>query len=248
MRASTITRPVLAALLLGCAVPLAAQGPAPARHEVMRGDDGTTVAIDSATISHPRDSAFVVHTEVRFPQPLQLESGQRFDREVDVEELDCAAGRMRGLWSTLHLDTTVVRRLQLTSGWTAVAEGRRPLFDARCAWLLTSFAARLPMGYELSAVDEQPELDNRDRVAVAIAHAAPAPLRDGGAWGTITIRMRIRADGNVERETIQVAGATDPRFSDAAVRVAQVMHFRPGRVAGVSVPVWITLPVSFDFR
>jgi hypothetical protein len=259
-------RSTLAALLLlGFALPLAAQGSPPAAHEVMRTEDGTIVAIDSATVSHPRDSAFVVNTEVRFPQPLQLESGQRFDREVDMEELDCAAGRTRGLWSTLHLDTALVRRLALSREWTPVADERRALFDARCAWLLSSFATGLPTGYELSAVDEQPELENRGTVATTIAHAFAAALQEG-ASGTIDVRMRVRADGSVERETIQVVSATEHQsrasvgaapgnddgdraghgFAAAAIRVAQVMRFRPGRVAGVAVPVWITLPVSYN--
>lgn len=241
-----LTRPALAALpLLAFAAPLAAQGSPAALHEVMRGDDGTTVAIDSASISHPRDSAFVVWTEVRFPQPLELDGGQRFDREVDAEELDCGSARMRGLWSTLHLDTATVRRLALSREWTAVAEERRPLFDARCAWLLGSFAARLPTGYEVRAVDEQPELENRDAVAHAIAHAYPESLLTTGSHATFMVRMRVRADGSVERETIQVTEADDRRFSGRAIRVAQVMRFRPGRVAGVAVPTWITLPVAF---
>jgi TonB family protein len=237
---------LLSVLPLLLAVPrLAAQAAPAGWHEVMRGDDGTVVSIDSASISHPRDSAFVVRTSVRFPQPMRLENGPTIDREVDVEELDCAAARTRGLRSVLHLDTAVVRRMELSRAWTPVTPERRPLFDARCAYLLGSFAAALPTGYELSAVDEEPEIENRDAVAVALARAFPQALRDTHASGVANVRMRVRADGGVDRASIRVVESTEPGFAGPALRVAQVMRFRAGRVGGVAVPVWVTLPISF---
>jgi TonB family protein len=241
----------LALLLpLACAAaPLAAQAGPPASRwlTVLTDGAGTVVSIDSASISHPRDSTFVVQTAVRFPQPVQLEGGLAMDREVDTEELDCAGVRTRGLRSVLHLDTAVVRRLELTRAWTAVAETRRPLFDARCAYLLGSFAAALPTGYELAAVDEEPELENRGPVADAIAREFRRPLASGLS-GVASIRMRIRADGGVDPATIRVVESTHPEFSEPAVRVARVMRFRAARVGGAAVPVWVTLPVTFSMH
>jgi len=238
-------RPALALFAVLVAAPsLAAQSAG--WHEVMRGDDGTTVSVDSASISHTRDSAFVVQTAVRFPQPMQLESGQPIDREVDVEELDCAGGRSRGFESRLLLDTAVVRRVELSAEWAPVAENRRPLFDARCGYLLSSFAAALPVAYELSGVEEQPELANRQAVAAALARAFPSRLRAAGDSGLVTIRMRVRDDGTVDVPSIQVVRTTNPGFSDAARQVVRVMRFRPARVGGTAVPVWVTLPVSFS--
>jgi TonB family protein len=248
--AARAARRTLALAALLAAVPLSAQsGPGTAGwHEVMRGEDGTTVSIDSASIRHTRDSVFVVETAVRFPQPMQLESGQPIDREVDVEELDCAAGRSRGFESRLHLDTALVRRVTLSAEWAPVAENRRPLFDARCGYLLSSFAAALPVGYELAGVEKQPELANGPAVVTALSRAFPPRLRAAGDSGLVVIRMRLREDGTVDTSSIHVVRTTHPGFSDAARRVAAVMRFRPARVGGKAVPVWLTLPVSFASR
>jgi len=243
----TLVRALPALALLLAAAPLAAQRePPPARWlTVLTGGDGTVASIDSASISHPRDSTFVVQTAVRFPQPVQLEGGLSIDREVDTEELDCAGARTRGLRSVLHLDTAVVRRLELIRAWTPVTETRRPLFDARCAYLLGSFAAALPTGYELGAVDEEPALENREPVADAIVREFRRVLVSG-LLGVASIRMRIQADGAVDRATIRVVESTHPEFTGPAVRVGRMMRFRPARVGGAAVPVWVTLPVSFS--
>jgi TonB family protein len=239
--------PLLAVVV--AASPLAAQAEPPAGRwlTVLTDAGGTVVSIDSASISHSRDSTFVVRTAVRFPQPVQLEGSLAIDREVDAEELDCAGVRTRGLRSVLHLDTAVVRRLELTRAWTPVTESRRPLFDARCAFLLGSFAAALPTGYELSAVDEEPELENRGAVASAIVREFRQTLRSGRS-GVASIRMRIGADGGVDPATIRVVESTHPDFTGPAARVVRVMRFRPARVGGAAVPAWVTLPVSFSMQ
>lgn len=102
--------------------------------------------------------------------------------------------------------------------------------------------------FELSEVEEQPELINRDEVAAALSRNYPPLLRDAGVTGTVTIRMRIGRDGVVQPSSIQVESSTHDAFSDAAVRVAERLRFRPARYKGQPVPVRVTLPVTFQLE
>jgi TonB family protein len=61
------------------------------------------------------------------------------------------------------------------------------------------------------------------------------------------VRFRVLVDGTVDSPPVSVQEYTDPGFNDAAVRVVNVMRFRPARVRRVPVPVWIVLPVTFRF-
>ena len=238
---------LLSVLPLLLAVPrLAAQAAPAGWHEVMRGDDGTVVSIDSASISHPRDSAFVVRTAVRLLQPSRLENGREFDRQVDVEELDCATARTRRIRAFGYLGTTEVGWWETRQAWAPVEQEWRPLLDASCAYLLARFAGARPTGYELSAVDREPELMNRPEVARAIGRAIHAVQTEARVSGSTTVRMRIREDGSVDGETIRVLASTHPELTAPAVRVVEIMRFRPALVSGVAVPVWVTQPVTFD--
>lgn len=226
---------------------LAAQASPPVWREVMRGDDGTTVSIDSAHVSSTSRAGFIVRTAVRFPQPMQLESGATIDREVDLEELECDSTRIRGVESRLLSDTVVVRRVLLSRAWQPVEESRRPLFDVRCAWLVGSFG--IDSGPENdSTVDvAQPEIANRSEVARELSQVRPSELLQPGQTGTVTVRMRVLEDGTVDDPTITILDAT-PGFAEGAVRAVQRMRFRPARVEGRPVKIWVRLPVTYTVQ
>jgi len=99
---------------------------------------------------------------------------------------------------------------------------------------------------ELSEVEAPPELLNRDRVAAELSREHPPLLRDAGVTGSVTLRMRIRADGSVDVSSITVEESTHFAFSAAAKRVAMSMRFSPAWVEGKPVRVWVTLPVTFQ--
>jgi protein TonB len=99
---------------------------------------------------------------------------------------------------------------------------------------------------ELGVVETPPELLNREEVAGEIARSYPPLLRDAGVTGSVTLRMRIDSDGVVDGRSIEVLESTHDRFSEAASRVAQRLRFRPATVGGKPVPVWVTLPVTFQ--
>jgi protein TonB len=102
--------------------------------------------------------------------------------------------------------------------------------------------------YELSAVEEQPSLSNGSEVQRQLARQYPPLLRDAGVVGTVTLRMRVLEDGHVDPESISVENTTHDAFADAAKRVVEKMRFRPAKVGGHPVKVWVTLPVTFQLQ
>jgi TonB family protein len=240
----------LALLLLAVvAAPLAAQvmSPRAAWRTLLTGEDGTVVSIDSATVDRTGDSTFTVRTAVRFPRRVALASGDSVDREVDTEELDCAGARSRPLISEVYAGEALVRMSALSKAWTPVGPGRRAVFDASCAFLLGGFGARLQRTYEESMVDEQPVLVNREAVSAALGREYPRDLRAMGLTGRVLLRFRVLQDGRADRPSVRVEEVTHPDFADAAVRVVYAMRFRPARLNGRAVAVWVTLPVVFGY-
>ncbi|HEX8903847.1 MAG TPA: TonB family protein [Longimicrobiaceae bacterium] len=102
--------------------------------------------------------------------------------------------------------------------------------------------------YELSAVEEQPDLSNRAEVIRQISRNYPPLLRDAGVTGEVVLRMRVLADGHVDPESISIESSTHDAFADAAKRVVERMRFRPAKVGGKAVKVWVTLPVTFQLQ
>lgn len=241
-------RAVLALFLLACAAaPLSAQVPDSARWKtVLTGADGTVLAIDSPTVGRIGDAAFTVRTALRFPRRIALVSGDTVDREVDTEELDCRGDSARPFLSQEYDGDALVAMTILPKRWAAVAPGRRAVFDASCAWLLGGWPARLQRSYDLTDVEEVPELVNREAVAAALSREYPRDLLAQGQTGTVTLRFRVMEDGRVDRATLTIEQFSHPGFGDAATRVVYAMHFRPARISGKRVPVWVTMPVTFQ--
>lgn len=74
----------------------------------------------------------------------------------------------------------------------------------------------------------------------------PTALRNLGLNGAVTLRMRVLADGTVQRSSVEVIESNHPDFSEAARRVVYRMRFRPARIRGRAVAVWVTLPLTFQ--
>ena len=98
--------------------------------------------------------------------------------------------------------------------------------------------------YEMSDVEELPELLNRREVARTIARVYPPPLRDRGETGNVTVTFIMDEEGRPGK--IEVEQASNPEFAAAAREVVAMMRFRPGRVNGRAVPTRVTLPISFQ--
>lgn len=56
---------------------------------------------------------------------------------------------------------------------------------------------------------------------------------------TASVRLRVRADGSVDAESVRLERPTNrPELNDEFVRVARAMRFRPARVEGAPVSAW----------
>ncbi|MBV9109881.1 MAG: TonB family protein [Gemmatimonadetes bacterium] len=100
--------------------------------------------------------------------------------------------------------------------------------------------------YQLATVEELPKLANNAEVQAALVRNYPPLLRDAGVTGQVTLRMRVDASGSVDPQSITVEQSTHDAFSTAATRVAETMRFIPAKMHDKSVPVWITVPITFQ--
>ncbi|HET7231425.1 MAG TPA: TonB family protein [Longimicrobium sp.] len=64
--------------------------------------------------------------------------------------------------------------------------------------------------------------------------------------GAVQVRFRLLETGEPGSSSIRVLWADRSEFAAAAARVILVMRFRPARVGGRAVPVWVSLPVTFE--
>jgi TonB family protein len=99
--------------------------------------------------------------------------------------------------------------------------------------------------YDVSAVEERPELRNRPAVISALQRNYPPLLRDAGMGGTVTVQLVVNEDGTPDMSTVEIVSTDNEQFSDAARRVIERMRFRPAKVNNQAVKVKITLPVTF---
>lgn len=99
-----------------------------------------------------------------------------------------------------------------------------------------------------SAATLPPELSNPGDVDRAAAANYPSLLHDAGVEGTATVRLRVNADGKVDRNSIVVTHASHELFTEPARVVAARMRFRPAERNGVPVAAEITVPVEFKLQ
>jgi len=74
----------------------------------------------------------------------------------------------------------------------------------------------------------------------------PEILRRANITGSVLLQFVIRADGLVERSSIQVLESTHNGFESPAIRAVADSRFRPGKVRGTAVRVSVTQRISFS--
>lgn len=99
--------------------------------------------------------------------------------------------------------------------------------------------------YELSAVEELPRPTNSSEFQRSVARNYPPLLRDAGLTGTVHARFRVLETGAVDANSIAITQTTHEQFNDAARRALLTLVFRPARVNGRPVRVWVEQPVQF---
>ncbi len=99
--------------------------------------------------------------------------------------------------------------------------------------------------YELSAVEELPRLSNGADFGRQLERNYPPLLRDARVSGTVTVRFRVNEDGRVDGESISISSSTHEQFNDPTIRAVRSMRFRPARVNGRPVRVWVEQPIQW---
>lgn len=94
--------------------------------------------------------------------------------------------------------------------------------------------------------EQLPEPTNHAAFSRLLTRNYPPDLRDAGVRGQVTVRFRVLQDGSVDSASVQVTGTTNPAFNDAAVISVRTLRFRPARVYGQPVRVWVEMPINFS--
>jgi protein TonB len=92
-----------------------------------------------------------------------------------------------------------------------------------------------------------PQLQNRDEVGRALEREYPSLLRDAGVGGKVDVWIRISEKGAVENVQVHTSSG-QPALDDAALKVAQVMKFSAAMNRDKQVPVWVSIPITFQVR
>jgi protein TonB len=92
-----------------------------------------------------------------------------------------------------------------------------------------------------------PNLTNESEVQRALEREYPPLLRDAGIGGRVLVYFFIDETGKVIDTRINQSSGHS-QLDDAALAVADVMRFTPAMNRDKKVPVWISLPITFQVR
>lgn len=93
----------------------------------------------------------------------------------------------------------------------------------------------------------KPDIKNRDELTRALEREYPPLLRDAGIGGTVYVWFFIDENGNVEKTQVDQSSG-HKALDDAALTVADIIEFTPALNRDKRVPVWISLPITFNTR
>lgn len=92
-----------------------------------------------------------------------------------------------------------------------------------------------------------PALLNLAQVQRALASEYPTVLRDAGIGGRVTIWFFIDEEGRVRQTRIDQSSGLEA-LDQAALNVADIYRFSPALNRDERVPVWVSLPITFQVR
>jgi len=73
----------------------------------------------------------------------------------------------------------------------------------------------------------------------------PTALEKSGTHGEVSFQFVVDTSGHVDRSTIQLVSATDPRFAEEVLKVLPKYTFDPAEACGVKVRQWVQMPFVF---
>ena len=75
----------------------------------------------------------------------------------------------------------------------------------------------------------------------------PPLLRGDGVGGVVRVYFFIGVDGEVTDRRIDESSGI-PALDAVALEVGRVMEFKPAQLGQCAVPVWVSLPITFEVR
>ena len=99
-------------------------------------------------------------------------------------------------------------------------------------------------GYALEAVEEAPRPANLSAFQRALQASYPPALRAAGVTGVVMVRFRVTPEGVTEH--IRVMQSSRPEFVQPTIASVRELRFRPARVSGRPVYVWVELPIHWE--
>jgi TonB family protein len=111
--------------------------------------------------------------------------------------------------------------------------------------LLAAAPVRAQQSQQPAEPETQPELLNERNLPRLVSRAYPASMRGRRAPATVEVRMKILDDGSVDSASVSIQSSPEPEFNEPAARVAMQLRFRPAKVGGRPVPVWVNYPITF---
>lgn len=179
---------------------------------------------------------------------------------ADAESLDVMAFVSREVEPAhVHIDA----RVQLRSGNGHVQRFSRGSVET---WVLDALATELGKGGLAMPYSREglarlqrdlgfpvPECapTERAKLPAAIRTSLERPQYPPSALGRrdeaqVELGARIFRDGVVLTDSITATGSSDPQFKGAAMAAVRLWRYRPGRLGGCPVNVYMTVRVSFD--
>jgi TonB family protein len=97
--------------------------------------------------------------------------------------------------------------------------------------------------YELCEVEELPRPLNAGDFQRLLARNYPLDGNEPSVAATVQVRFRLEVNGTVS--VPRVMRSTDPRFNEATLLMVRALRFRPARLNGRPVKVWVEQPVQW---
>lgn len=97
--------------------------------------------------------------------------------------------------------------------------------------------------YELSAVTEVPRPVSTSAFQQALARGYPPALRDAGETGRVIVRFMVDEEGRVR--DARVLRTSDHAFNGPTLHAVAQLRFRPARVNGQPVRVWVEQAIDW---
>ncbi len=92
-----------------------------------------------------------------------------------------------------------------------------------------------------------PVLLNLDEVAEAMLELYPKLLKRAGVSGVALVWVRIDATGRFVKSAIKTSSGREA-FDKAALKVTELMRFKPALDGDEPVAVWLIVPIEFRVR